>query len=158
MKNNPDFKVTLFAQSLNDIHLRSHFMGDVEGQGNIQYVKIFSLVAIFIIVIACINFMNLATAVSGQRAKEVGLRKTVGALRPQLIAQFIGESLLLSFISLLLALIIVFIMLPLFNQLANKSISLNLLNIKILLSLLGIATFTGLISGSYPAFFHHSIP
>jgi len=153
MKNNPDFKVTLFTQSLKDIHLHSHFMGDVEGQGNIQYVKIFSLVAIFIIVIACINFMNLATAVSGQRAKEVGLRKTVGALRPQLIAQFIGESLLLSFISLLIALMIVFLMLPLFNQLANKSISFDLLNIKIILSLLGIATFTGLISGSYPAFF-----
>ncbi len=153
MKNNPDFKISLSAQSLNDIHLHSHFMGDIEGQGNIQYVKIFSLVAIFIIVIACINFMNLATAVSGQRAKEVGLRKTVGALRPQLIAQFIGESLLLSFISLLIALMIVFLLLPLFNQSSNKSIAFDLLNIKTLFSLLAISTLTGLISGSYPAFF-----
>lgn len=153
MKNNPDFKVSLFAQPLKDIHLRSHYMGDVEGQGNIQYVKIFSLVAIFIIVIACINFMNLATAVSGQRAKEVGLRKTVGALRPQLIAQFISESLLVSFISLMLALLIVFITLPFFNHLANKSILLNLLNIKTVADFLCIAVIAGLLSGSYPAFF-----
>jgi putative ABC transport system permease protein len=146
-------QASLFVQKLSDIHLHSHYMLDVDGQGNSQYIKIFSLVAIFIIIIACINFMNLATAVSGQRAKEVGLRKTVGALRFQLIAQFICESLLLSFVSLLLALLIVYLMLPLFNQLANKSISFNPFNIKILLSLLGIATITGLLSGSYPAFF-----
>ena len=152
-KNLAEFDAALFAQPLTDIHLRSHHMLDVDGQGNSQHVKIFSLVAIFIIIIACINFMNLATAVSGQRAKEVGLRKTVGALRPQLIAQFIGESLLVSFISLLLALSIVFLVLPLFNQVAEKSISFGFLNLKILLSLLGIAVATGLISGSYPAFF-----
>jgi len=153
MKNNTEVKASLSAQPLSDIHLHSHYMVDVEGQGDSQYVKIFSLVAIFIIVIACINFMNLATAVSGQRAKEVGLRKTVGAKRPQLIAQFIGESLLLSFISLLLALLIVYIMLPWFNQLANKSISTSILNIKTLPVFFGIALVTGLISGSYPAFF-----
>jgi putative ABC transport system permease protein len=152
-KNNTELQVSLSAQPLTDIHLHSHYIIDVEGQGNSQYVKIFFLVAIFILVIACINFMNLATAVSGQRAKEVGLRKTVGALRPQLIAQFIGESLLLSFISLMLALLIVYTMLPLFNQLANKSISINLLNIKTLLGFSGIAIITGLLSGSYPAFF-----
>ncbi len=152
-KNNTQLQASLSAQPLTDIHLHSHYLMDVAGQGNFQYVKIFSLVAIFIIVIACINFMNLATAVSGQRAKEVGLRKAVGALRPQLIAQFIGESLLLSFISLMLALLIVYTMLPLFNQLANKSISISLLNIKTLFAFLGIATITGLLSGSYPAFF-----
>ena len=152
-KNLTEFEAALFAQPLTDIHLHSHYMLDVEGQGNSQHVKIFSLVAIFIILIACINFMNLATAVSGQRAKEVGLRKTVGALRLQLIAQFIGESLLLSFISLLLALAIVFLALPLFNQLAAKSISFDLLNIKMLAALLGIAIATGLLSGCYPAFF-----
>lgn len=152
-KNNAQVQASLFVQPLTDIHLHSHYMLDVEGQGNGQYVKIFALVAIFIIIIACINFMNLATAVSGQRAKEVGLRKTVGALRPQLIAQFIGESLLLSFISLLLALLIVYLMLPLFNQLAAKSVSFNPFDIKLLLSLLGIAVLTGLLSGIYPAFF-----
>jgi len=152
-KNNSEIQASLFVQPLTDIHLHSHYMVDIAGQGNIQYVKIFALVAIFIIIIACINFMNLATAVSGQRAKEVGLRKTVGALRPQLIAQFIGESLLLSFFSLLLALLIVYLLLPLFNQLASKSITFDLLNIKILTGLLSIAVITGLLSGSYPAFF-----
>ena len=152
-KNPAQVEAVLFAQPLADIHLKSHYMLDVDGQGNSQHVKIFSLVAIFIILIACINFMNLATAVSGQRAKEVGLRKTIGALRPQLIAQFIGESLLLSFISLLLALGIVFLALPFFNQLAAKSISFNLLDIKIFTGLLSIAVISGLLSGSYPAFF-----
>ncbi len=151
-KNLAAFEATLFAQPLTDIHLHSHYMLDVDGLGNSQHVKIFSLIAIFIILIAGINFMNLATAVSGQRAKEVGLRKTIGALRLQLIVQFIGESLLLSFISLLLALGIVFLVLPLFNQLAAKSISFDLLNIKILAALLGIAIVTGLLSGSYPGF------
>jgi predicted permease len=152
-KNNSQAQASLFAQPLTDIHLHSNYMLDVAEQGSYEYVKIFALAAIFIIIIACINFMNLATAVSGQRAKEIGLRKTVGALRPQLIAQFISESLLLSFISLLLAISIVYIMLPLFNQLANKSISFNPLDIKVLFGLLSIAIITGLVSGSYPAFF-----
>jgi predicted permease len=152
-KNNTQVHASLFAQLLTDIHLHSNYMLDVAGQGNSEYVKIFALVAIFIIIIACINFTNLATAVSGQRAKEVGLRKTVGALRSQLIAQFISESLLLSFISLVLAVLIVYFMLPLFNQLANKSISFNPLNIKVLFSFLSIAIITGLLSGSYPALF-----
>jgi predicted permease len=152
-KNNKDVQASLFLQPLTDIHLHSHYMLDVPGQGSIQYVNIFALTALFIIIIACINFMNLATAVSGQRAKEVGLRKTVGALKPQLIAQFISESLLLSFISLLLSILIVYLMLPLFNQLANKSISFNPFNITMLFGLLSIAIITGLISGSYPAFF-----
>lgn len=152
-KNNKDIPATFLVQPLTDIHLHSNYMLDVAGQGNSEYVKIFALVAVFIIIIACINFINLATAVSGQRAKEIGLRKTVGALRPQLILQFIGESLLLSFISLLLAIGIVYIMLPLFNQLASKSISFNPVDIKVLFSLLSIAIITGLVSGSYPAFF-----
>jgi putative ABC transport system permease protein len=156
-KNNTALQAALFTQPLTDIHLHSNYMLDVAGQGSSQHVKIFSLVAIFIIIIACINFMNLATAVSGQRAKEVGLRKTVGALRLQLIAQFVGESLLLSFISLSLALVIVFLALPLFNQLATKSISLNLLNIEMLAKLFGIAIATGLLSGCYPAFFLSSV-
>jgi putative ABC transport system permease protein len=152
-KNNTQIQASLFAQPLADIHLHSNYMLDVAGHGNSEYVSIFALVAVFILIIACINFMNLATAVSGQRAKEVGLRKAIGALRPQLIAQFISESLLLSFISLLLAVSIVYVMLPLFNQLANKSISFNPFDIKVLSGLLGIAITTGLISGSYPAFF-----
>ena len=152
-QNNREFPASFTAQALTDIHLHSHYLADVPGQGSYEYVKIFALAAIFIIIIACINFMNLATAVSGQRAKEVGLRKTVGALRPQLIAQFISESLLLSFISLLLAILIVYLMLPLFNQLASKSISFNPFDANIFISLISVAVVTGLLSGSYPAFF-----
>ena len=152
-QNNREFPASFTAQALTDIHLHSHYLADVPGHGSYEYVKIFALAAIFIIIIACINFMNLATAVSGQRAKEVGLRKTVGALRPQLIAQFISESLLLSFISLLLAILIVYLMLPLFNQLASKSISFNPFDANIFISLISVAVVTGLLSGSYPAFF-----
>jgi ABC-type antimicrobial peptide transport system permease subunit len=152
-RNNNEFSASFFAQPLTGIHLHSHYLMDVPGQGSYAYVTIFSLAAFFIIIIACINFMNLATAVSGQRAKEVGLRKTVGALRPQLIAQFIGESSLLSFISLILAVLIVYLMLPLFNQLAAKTISFNPFSANIFIRLAGIAVITGLLSGSYPAFF-----
>jgi putative ABC transport system permease protein len=152
-QNNHEFPASFASQPLTDIHLHSHYLLDVAGRGNYQYVKIFALAAIFIIIIACINFMNLATAVSGQRAKEVGLRKTIGARRSQLIAQFIGESLLLSFISLLIAVLIVYLLLPLFNQLALKTISFNPLNPNIFISLIGVVIITGLLSGSYPAFF-----
>jgi predicted permease len=152
-KHNHEFAVSFAAQPLTDIHLHSHYMLDVANNGNYAYIQIFGLIAVFIIIIACINFMNLATAISGQRAKEVGLRKTVGALRLQLVAQFTGESLLLSFISLLLAVLIVYALLPLFNQVASKTISFNPFNTYMFISLIGIAIFTGLASGSYPAFF-----
>jgi ABC-type antimicrobial peptide transport system permease subunit len=144
---------SMFIQPLTDIHLYSHFRHDVEGQGNIQYVRVFMLVALFIIVIACINFMNLATALSGTRAKEVGLRKTAGALRWQLTVQFIGESMLLSFISLALALLLVYAALPFFNTLAAKSIRPDLLDIRLAGKILAIAVLVGLLAGSYPAFY-----
>ena len=144
---------TISLQPLTDIHLRSHFSNDVEGQGNIQYVRIFTLVDLFVIFIACINFMNLATALSGKRAKEVGLRKTIGALRHQLIAQFIGESLLLAFMSLGLALLLVHAALPFFNTLASKSISLDLLDAGLVGKILAITLVTGLLAGCYPAFY-----
>ncbi|HEY8969406.1 MAG TPA: FtsX-like permease family protein, partial [Puia sp.] len=138
---------------LTDIHLYSHFRNDVDGQGNIQYVRIFALVAIFIVFIACINFMNLATALSGARAKEVGLRKTIGALRRQLVFQFIGESILIAVISLGLALVFVRLALPFFNTLASKSISLDLLDIRLIGQILAITLLVGLLAGSYPAFY-----
>jgi len=153
LKRHNPIQASLFIQPLADIHLHSHYLLDVPGQGNYQYVKIFALAAIFIIIIACINFMNLATAVSGQRAKEVGLRKTVGALRSQLIIQFIAESLLLSFISLLLSVLLVYLLLPLFNELASKRILFNPFKPGVFISLVSIAVITGLLSGSYPAFF-----
>ena len=147
---------SLSVEPLTDIHLYSHFGHDVDGQGNIQYVRIFMLVAGFIIFIACINFMNLATALSGTRAKEVGLRKTVGALRWQLTLQFIGESLLLAFISLGFALLVVYAVLPFFNTLAAKSIHLDLADIKLVGKILAITTLVGLLAGSYPAFYTSS--
>jgi putative ABC transport system permease protein len=144
---------SIYVQSLTDIHLHSHFRNDVDGQGNFQYVRIFMLIAVFIIFIACINFMNLATALSATRAKEVGLRKTVGAIRVQLITQFIGESILLSSISLVLAMLLVYIALPFFNELSSKSITLNLFDIKLGGKLLSLTILVGILSGSYPAFY-----
>jgi len=148
-ENQPDIKL----QALADIHLRSDYHSNLPGQGNIQYVNIFFVVALFILAVACINFMNLATARSARRAKEVGLRKVVGAGRGQLIGQFLGESLFISFIALLIAVIIVCVLLPVFNNLAGKELSIQLLDGKLIALLLGIALFTGLISGSYPALF-----
>ena len=140
-------------QPLADIHLRSNYHDNLPGQGSIQYVNTFFVVALFILAIACINFMNLATARFARRAKEVGLRKVVGAGRMQLIGQFLGESLFISFIALLVAVSIVYLLLPAFNNLAGKQISIQLLDGKLIAMLLGIAIFTGLISGSYPALF-----
>ena len=146
-------KVDFHLQALTSIHLHSNYQVDLPGHGNIQYVNIFFVVAIFILAVACINFMNLATARSARRAKEVGLRKVVGAGRKQLIGQFLGESLLISFLALLIAVGLVWLLLPAFNDLAGKKLAIHLLDGKLILSLIGIALLTGLISGSYPALF-----
>jgi predicted permease len=148
-----NLKIKWHMQPLTDIHLRSNLQIDLSGHGNILYVNIFFVVAIFILLVACINFMNLATARSARRAKEVGLRKVVGAVRTQLVYQFLGESLLISFFALLVAVTLVWLALPLFNTLAGKQLSISFRNGNIWLSLLGIAVATGLISGSYPALF-----
>ncbi|MCF2489244.1 ABC transporter permease [Dyadobacter sp. CY347] len=146
-------KIDFELQALTDVHLHSNYQLDVAGHGNIQYVNIFFIIAIFILIVACINFMNLATARSERRAKEVGLRKVVGANRHQLIFQFLGESLIFSFLSLIIAIGIVFLLLPIFKMLTEKSLTIHLLDGKLLLSLIGIAVLTGLLSGSYPALF-----
>ena len=151
--NESQLKVAFQMQPLTSIHLHSNLQVDLTGHGNVQYVNIFFVVAIFILVVACINFMNLATARSARRAKEVGLRKVVGAGRSQLIGQFLGESLIISFVALLLAIGIVLLCLPLFNNIAEKKLSIHFLDKNMLLGLLGIAAATGLISGSYPALF-----
>ncbi|MBC7851284.1 MAG: ABC transporter permease [Chitinophagaceae bacterium] len=148
-----DLKVTFQLQPLKDIHLRSNFQVDITGHGSIQYVKIFFIVAIFVLVVACINFMNLATARSARRAKEVGLRKVVGALRGQLIRQFLGESLLISLIALVLAVGIVLLSLPLFNNVAGKALTLRVIDFRFWLSIVAIAVGTGFLSGCYPALF-----
>jgi len=147
-------KAKFQLQPLTDIHLHSgELQVDLPGHGNLQYVNIFLIVAVFILIVACINFMNLATARSARRAKEVGLRKVVGALRGQLIAQFIGESMLITFLSLVLAVGVVALALPAFDHVAGKALSLRLSDGRLWLMLLGIAAATGLVAGSYPALY-----
>jgi len=146
-------KSTFTFQSLTDIHLHSNLVQDVDGQGNNQYVTIFFLVAVFILLLACINFMNLSTALGSQRAKEIGLRKTIGALRGQLIMQFISESLLVAVLSLIVAISLAWLLLPLFNELSFKSMTMDLLSVKMIGGLLALAVIVGIVSGSYPAFY-----
>ena len=152
-QHNPGMKAEFELQPLTKIHLAPERLGDLPGHGNAQYVNIFFIIAILIIVVACINFMNLATARSARRAKEIGLRKVAGAVRGQLIIQFLSESVFISFLSLILALAIVLLFLPTFNQLAAKKLAVNFFDFKFWISLLSIALLTGLISGSYPALF-----
>jgi predicted permease len=152
-KHSPETKALFYLQPLTKIHLAPERLGDMPGHGNAQYVNIFFIIAILILVVACINFMNLATARSARRAKEIGLRKVAGAVRGQLILQFLSESVFISILSLLLALVIVHLFLPVFNDLANRKLIVDLSDIKLWLSLLVIALLTGIISGSYPALF-----
>lgn len=148
-KYNPERKELLTLQELSQVHLYNP-----DGTGNgIRYVYVFSIIAIFILLIACVNFMNLATARSEKRAKEVGLRKTLGAKRPQLVKQFLTESVLLSLFSFVISLTIVEAFLPLFNTLSGKQLALDFSNLNILLGLTGVALLTGILSGSYPALF-----
>jgi len=143
-----------FLQPLTDIHLHSDLDFEMEPNGNILYVYIFSVIAVFIILIACINFMNLATARSGSRAKEVGIRKVVGSYRSQLVRQFLSESVLLSLIAFLLAGILVEVLLPYFNNLSGKQLtSAYFSSWFILPGFFAVALFVGILSGSYPAFF-----
>ncbi|QEC65979.1 FtsX-like permease family protein [Panacibacter ginsenosidivorans] len=139
---------------LTKIHLYSDYSFELSPSGNIQYVYIFSAVALFILIIACINFMNLSTARSASRAKEVGIRKVLGTERKTLIAQFLVESTITAFISLIIAVAIAYFVLPLFNDVAAKSLSVkDLLNIHILPFLILVPFVVGLLAGSYPALF-----
>lgn len=152
--NEPVLKVSFGLQPLKRIHLHSTaLLGSFPGGGNVQYVYILSAIALVILVVACINFMNLATARSARRAKEVGLRKVAGAARGQLIRQFLAESSLIAFLALIFALVLVFVFLPPFNNLSGKDLSIDLLDGKLVPALLAITLVTGLISGSYPALF-----
>jgi putative ABC transport system permease protein len=139
---------------LTAIHLHSSKTAELGANGSIQYVYIFSAIAAFILLIACVNFMNLSTARSSNRAKEVGVRKVLGSLRRHLIAQFITESTLISFFSMVLALLLAWGLLPYFNQLAAKEMSIGLFSRPWLApSLLALVIVVGLLAGSYPAFF-----
>jgi putative ABC transport system permease protein len=143
----------LMATPLAETHFRKGLGGE-RPSGNKVYLLIFSAVAAFILLIAAINYMNMATARSAGRAKEVGIRKVAGAYKSQLITQFLSESVILSLIALIIAFLLVWLVLPDFNNLADKSISLSLLkNPAIYFEILMITLFIGLLSGSYPAFF-----
>jgi putative ABC transport system permease protein len=148
------FKVDYYLQPLTAVHLHSEELQvDLPGHGNVQYVNIFFIVAIVILLVACINFMNLSTARSARRAKEVGLRKVVGAVRGQLAGQFLGETMLVSLIALVVAIALVWLLLPGFNLLAGEDLKLDWMNGRLWFGFLGIALVTGLLAGSYPALY-----
>ena len=148
------FYIRLGIQHYSDIYLHSNFdkRGELSG-GRIQYVQLFSIVAIFILLIACINFMNLTTARSVKRAREIGVRKVVGALRLALIKQFIGEALLIVFIAVIISLVLVVLILPQFNHLTAKNIEIPFNNATFWWVIGGLVLGTGFISGSYPALY-----
>ncbi len=138
---------------MTEIHLNSDRVAEISANNDIQSIYILSFIAVFIIVLACVNFMNLSTAHSLKRAKEVGIRKTLGSNKGALIRQFLVESVLVSFGSLLLALVFAIIALPFFNELADKDISMPYTNPIFWIILLTSGSVLGLLSGSYPAFF-----
>jgi putative ABC transport system permease protein len=141
-------------QPLTDIHLYSHTKAEIEPGGDIQYVYIFSILAIFILLLACVNFTNLSIARSVKRAKEVGVRKVMGSAKFQLIKQFLSESVFMSFCAMLLAIVLLFVLLPYFNQLSGKQISFSdLLDYKFILTLIVLMFFVGIVAGIYPSFF-----
>lgn len=141
-------------QRLTDIHLHSNFAFDLKPAGDIRYLYLFSAIGIFMLLIACINFMNLSTAGASKRAKEVGIRKVMGSLKPQLIKQFLVESVLISSLALLVSLVLVYLFLPFFNTLSGKQLGFQLSELIWLLpTLAGIGLITGLLAGSYPAFY-----
>jgi len=154
LKESAGVDIEYFLQPLTTIHLHSHRRHEMAGNSNITYIYIFAIVALFILLMACINFMNLATARSAKRAREIGMRKVLGGDRANLIKQFFGESLIYSFLSLFLALILAKFTLPFFNSIAERELSLNFAQIPWLLpAFIGLALLVGLIAGSYPAIF-----
>ncbi len=145
---------SFFLQPLSDIHLYSKLQGEISPGGEISYIYIFSAIATFIIIIASINYMNLATARSVKRAKEIGLRKVVGSYKIQLVNQFMIESVMFTSFSMLISLIAVKYLITPFNQIAGKEIDIQVLGSPlIILGLLGIVIIVGLLAGSYPAFY-----
>lgn len=145
--------VGLYLQPLTDIHLRSGLSGELEQGGSIKTVYIFSGVALFILVIACINFMNLSTSLATKRAREVGVKKVLGGRKKQLVGQFLLESSLTTLLALLVALLLVVVLLPYFNRVAGKSLQFSaVLSPEILISIGVSGVITGILAGAYPAF------
>ena len=158
-KVNPIFEqygisVKYELQKITDIHLYSKIQDEAEAGGDISYIYIFTAVAAFMLIIACINYMNLATARSTNRSKEVGLRKVMGSSRGKLVLQFVTESIVIASVSLVLSFILIYLLLPAFNTLANKQLPYSyILRLPVLVSLFGMILFIGIVGGSYPAFY-----
>jgi putative ABC transport system permease protein len=144
----------MILKPLLDIHLKDESQYSLSKNGSIEYIYIFSVIAIFILLIACVNFMNLSTARSSNRAKEVGVRKVLGSARKNLVAQFLTESILVTLVSTIIAVVLAFVLLPLFNQMADKQLAFTVQSLSWLLpSLIIIVLVIGFLAGSYPAFF-----
>ena len=143
----------VFLNPMDRWHLFSEFKNGVSVSGRIQYVWLFGLIGLFVLLLACINFMNLSTARSEKRAKEVGIRKAIGSLRSELIAQFFCESLLIAFLAFFLSLLLVQLILPFFNDVAGKKMMVPFGNAIFWISCIGFSLITGMIAGSYPAFY-----
>ena len=143
---------TLFVRKFSDQYLYGQYKEGVLAGGRIEYVRLFTIIAIFLMVIACINFMNLSTAKAAGRIKEVGIKKVVGAGRGTLVFQYLGESVLMSFLSLIFAIVLIALLLPAFNSITGKGLALHF-GWKLILSVIGITVLTGLIAGSYPALY-----
>jgi ABC-type antimicrobial peptide transport system permease subunit len=153
LKEAEDGKEELVLQPMDNWRLHSEFKNGKLAGGRIHFVWLFGIIGIFVLLLACINFMNLSTARSEKRAKEVGIRKTIGSLRGQLIRQFLTESVLISFLALLVAIGLVILLLSFFNSLSDKQISFPFANLAFWGILLMFTFFTGIIAGSYPAFY-----
>jgi ABC-type antimicrobial peptide transport system permease subunit len=157
MEKNKSVEIKVGLQRFGDKYLYGNFVNGKPASGRIEYIRIFGSVAIFILLIACINFMNLATAQSVKRAREVGVRKVVGSSRKQLIGQFFAESLSFSFIALIISTVLLIALLPYFNQFTGKHIELPLVHLDFWIFLILLVLLTGLIAGSYPALYLSSL-
>ena len=146
--------LSFHLQPVTDIHLHSNFANDLSPAGDIRYVYIFGAIALFMLLIACINFMNLSTAGASKRAREVGIRKVLGSMKLALVRQFLLESVLITAIALLLAIVFMYMALPVFNKLAGQSLTLQIADHPLLLpGLLLFVLLVGIMAGSYPAFY-----
>jgi putative ABC transport system permease protein len=147
------YKPVVFLHSMSQWHLYSEFKNGINVGGRIEFVWLFGIIGVFVLLLACINFMNLSTARSERRAKEVGIRKSIGSVRAQLISQFFSESLVVTLLAFIVALLFVQLMLPNFNEVADKKLTLPLFHPIFWLLGIGFSLFTGIIAGSYPALY-----
>ena len=152
-KEDMRFKPVIFLQPMSKWHLYSEFKNGINTGGAVQYVWLFGIIGIFVLLLACINFMNLSTARSEKRAKEVGIRKAIGSIRSQLIKQFFCESVLIAALAFMMAILLVWLSIPYFNEISNKSVAI-LWNVPVFWgACVGFTLFTGIIAGSYPALY-----